>query len=148
MHFTTAISALMTLAGATAGSAPSYGVEMVPVPDGYFESHLGEIGVSISPAVAVRGRLSARAITYVYICLNSNFSGACKNLEVQTNVCYNLIGNYNDAISSIGPNQGTTCRIFFDYGCSGRSIGDIIYPGIYNLADYNFNDVASSVSCT
>ncbi|CZS97805.1 uncharacterized protein RAG0_06712 [Rhynchosporium agropyri] len=147
MQFTTAISALVAVAGLASAATPSYGIEMVPVPEGYFESHLGETGVTLSPAVAVQRRLSSRAITHVYVCINSNFSGACQNVQVNTGGCYNFVGNYNDAISSIGPDQGTTCTIWFDAGCSGRSVGGIINPGIYNLNDYNFNDVASSVRC-
>ncbi|CZT11430.1 uncharacterized protein RCO7_03865 [Rhynchosporium graminicola] len=105
MQFTTAISALVAVAGLASAATPSYGIEMVPVPEGYFESHLGETGVTLSPAVAVQRRLSSRAITHVYVCINSNFSGACQNVQVNTGGCYNFVGNYNDAISSIGPDQ-------------------------------------------
>lgn len=34
-----------------------------------------------------------------------------------------------------------------DVGCGGASLGGIVKPGIYNLADYGFNDRASSYRC-
>ena len=34
-----------------------------------------------------------------------------------------------------------------DYGCSGGSLPGIINPGIYNLADYGWNDRASAIRC-
>ncbi|KAK7911552.1 hypothetical protein PG985_014033 [Apiospora marii] len=87
------------------------------------------------------------AITHLYICINSDFKGACTNLEVNTGGCYNLLGNWNDAVTSLGPDKGTTCTIWQDAGCSGRSLGNIVNPGIYNLADWNFNDIMSSLRC-
>ncbi|KDN65344.1 hypothetical protein CSUB01_09922 [Colletotrichum sublineola] len=49
----------------------------------------------------------------------------------------NLFNGWNDVISSLGPDAGTTCTIW-----AGASIGGIINPGIFNLADsqWNFND--------
>lgn len=33
-----------------------------------------------------------------------------------------------------------------NFGCSGRSLGGIVSPGINNLNDFGFNDIASSIS--
>ncbi|KAK3380996.1 hypothetical protein B0H63DRAFT_450374 [Podospora didyma] len=65
----------------------------------------------------------------------------------QLGVCYNLNAPWNDAVTSLGPDAGITCTIYIDANCSGRSVGGIISPGIWNLSDYGFNDVASSLRC-
>ncbi|KAL8748816.1 MAG: hypothetical protein Q9199_008048 [Rusavskia elegans] len=40
-----------------------------------------------------------------------------------------------------------TNTIRSDVGCQGASLGGIVRPGIFNLADFNFNDRASSYRC-
>ncbi|KZL86570.1 hypothetical protein CI238_05631 [Colletotrichum incanum] len=92
---------------------------------------------------------SLQAITHLYICSDANFSGRCQNLESNTGQCYNLANGFNDVVSSLGPDQGTSCTIWENNGCSGASITNIVSPGIFNLADsnWNFNDRASSYRC-
>ncbi|KAF9871922.1 hypothetical protein CkaCkLH20_10554 [Colletotrichum karsti] len=93
-----------------------------------------------SPGNAEEGSL--QAITHLYICSDANFSGRCQNLESNTGQCYNLGNGFNDVVSSLGPDAGTSCTIWENNGCSGASIVNIVSPGIYNLADsiWNFND--------
>ena len=80
--------------------------------------------------------------------------------------CVGVGSDFNDDVSSFGPDPGLSCNIYSDAGCTGRLTGDVIYPGkslvtsltqksypdessgIYNLADYNNNDAMSSFSCT
>ncbi|KAK1624683.1 hypothetical protein BDP81DRAFT_398319 [Colletotrichum phormii] len=90
-----------------------------------------------------------QAITHLYICSDANFSGRCQNLESNTGQCYNLYNGFNDVVSSLGPDAGTSCTIWEDGGCTGASIVNIVSPGIYNLADsiWNFNDKMSSYRC-
>ncbi|KFY87778.1 hypothetical protein V500_06751 [Pseudogymnoascus sp. VKM F-4518 (FW-2643)] len=145
MKLSLASSVLLALANAVAVPGTSHEAERVPVPEGYFESHIGSVGFTLAPAGSLK--MAARAVTHVYVCINADFKPACQNLSVNTGGCYNLVGNWNDAISSIGPDQGTTCTIWYNAGCSGRSVVNIIYPGIYNLGDFKFNDVASSIKC-
>ncbi|GJC83477.1 hypothetical protein ColLi_06315 [Colletotrichum liriopes] len=85
---------------------------------------------------------SLQAITHLYICSDANFSGRCQNLESNTGQCYTLGNGFNDVVSSLGPDQGTSCTIWENNGCSGTSISNIVSPGIFNLADsnWNFND--------
>ncbi|KAK1997385.1 hypothetical protein LX36DRAFT_681770 [Colletotrichum falcatum] len=90
---------------------------------------------------------SVQAITHLYVCADNNFSGRCENLESNTNQCYNLFNGWNDAISSLGPDAGTSCTIWENYDCSGASISGIVSPGIFALSDWNFNDKASSYKC-
>jgi len=58
----------------------------------------------------------------------------------------NLGNGFNDAISAAGPNTGS-CVLWEHAGCTGRSI-TVRNPGIPNLADVGFNDIASSYRCT
>ncbi|KAK7456722.1 hypothetical protein Landi51_01998 [Colletotrichum acutatum] len=90
---------------------------------------------------------TVQAITHLYICSDANFSGRCQNLESNTGQCSKLypddLGNgFNDVVSSLGPDAGTSCTIWEHAGCTGASIVNIVNPGIYNLADsnWNFND--------
>ncbi|KFY30338.1 hypothetical protein V494_08187 [Pseudogymnoascus sp. VKM F-4513 (FW-928)] len=145
MKISLAISLFVALASAAAVPGTSHEIERIPVPEGFFESHIGDVGFTVEPATPAP--IGARAITHFYACLNADFQPACTNFEVNTGGCYNFNGNWNDAISSIGPDQGTTCILWYDAGCSGRSVVNIINPGIWNLGDFNFNDVASSVRC-
>ncbi|KAL8788717.1 MAG: hypothetical protein Q9213_001531 [Squamulea squamosa] len=87
------------------------------------------------------------AITHLFVCIDKNFGGRCQNLETTTNVCFNLGNGFSDSISSLGPDQGTTCTIYDNQGCSGTSVGGIVSPGINDLSDFGFNDRASSYRC-
>ncbi|KFY15712.1 hypothetical protein V491_05592 [Pseudogymnoascus sp. VKM F-3775] len=145
MKLSLVTSVLVALASAAAVPGATHETERVPVPEGYFESHVGSVGFTVVPSAPVK--MAARAITHFYACINADFKPACQNFEVNTGGCYNFQGNWNDAISSIGPDKGTTCTLWYDSNCSGRSVVNIINPGIWNLGDFNFNDVASSVKC-
>ncbi|TIC99370.1 hypothetical protein CH35J_005089 [Colletotrichum higginsianum] len=100
-------------------------------------------------AVAVGGPLegSLQAITHLYICQNINFGGSCVNVEVSTGVCYNLINGWNDVVSSLGPDAGTSCTLYENAGCTGAALPNIVNPGISNLGERGFNDRASSFRC-
>ncbi|KAK0751451.1 hypothetical protein B0T18DRAFT_402524 [Schizothecium vesticola] len=91
-----------------------------------------------------------RDITHLYICDSSNFQGRCQNLEAERNRCYTLFNNWGDTVSSLGPDWGTTCTIWENNDCQGRSIGGIVSPGITNLDDapWKFNDITSSYKCS
>ncbi|KAJ0165015.1 hypothetical protein CTA2_12596 [Colletotrichum tanaceti] len=98
-----------------------------------------------APPAAVGAPLegSVQAITHLYICSNINFGGDCLNVEVSTGNCYNLNG-WNDIVSSLGPDQGTSCTIYEHNGCSGAFVSNIVHPGISNLGDRGFNDRGKS----
>ncbi|KAK0725984.1 hypothetical protein B0H67DRAFT_144409 [Lasiosphaeris hirsuta] len=107
---------------------------------------LGQQSAEVSE-VAARSNV-ARAITHLFVCDSLNFQGRCENLETETNRCYNLFNNWNDVISSLGPDQGTTCTIYENFDCQGRSVGGIVNPGLFNLNEWNFNDITSSYRCS
>ncbi|KAI4278756.1 MAG: hypothetical protein LQ337_000800 [Flavoplaca oasis] len=70
-------------------------------------------------------RPKSQAVTHVFVCTDSNFKGRCENLESTKQGCYSDI----------------------NAGCSGASLGGIVKPGIFDLANYGFNDRASSYKC-
>ncbi|KAI0435920.1 hypothetical protein F4803DRAFT_264376 [Xylaria telfairii] len=98
---------------------------------------------------ATDGNASIQALTHIYVCVDGGFQGTCRNFEIQTGSCLNFVAPFQDSISSAGPDQGTTCTLYQDTNCGGRSI-TFTYPGIAHLGDpaYNFGDIASSVRCS
>ncbi|KAK5657188.1 hypothetical protein OQA88_3246 [Cercophora sp. LCS_1] len=102
---------------------------------------------SEQPEIAARSNV-ARAITHLFVCDSLNFNGRCENLETETGRCYNLFNGWNDVISSLGPDRGTTCTIYEHFDCQGRSVGGIVNPGLFNLNEWNFNDITSSYRCS
>ena len=44
--------------------------------------------------------------------------------------CVPVGSDFNDDVSSFGPDQGLSCDIFSDAGCTGRETGDVVYPGM------------------
>ncbi|KAL8738259.1 MAG: hypothetical protein Q9181_000939 [Wetmoreana brouardii] len=90
---------------------------------------------------------AAQAITHLYVCIDINFQGRCESLESTRQGCYTLFNGFDNTISSLRPDSGTTCQIYDDPGCAGASINNIVYPGIANLVDYGFNDRTTSYRC-
>ena len=75
--------------------------------------------------------LSKRALTHLYVCTDIDFEGTCQNLLTSTGYCCQLkdtkeaqshklitvildnLGNgFRDTISSLGPDEGTSCTVF------------------------------------
>ncbi|KAI4111071.1 MAG: hypothetical protein LQ339_000799 [Xanthoria mediterranea] len=58
------------------------------------------------------GTLASQAITHLFVCTDADFKGRCQNLENTRGACTNLGNGLSDSISSLGPDQGTTCTIW------------------------------------
>ncbi|KAI0811783.1 hypothetical protein GGR55DRAFT_641775 [Xylaria sp. FL0064] len=86
------------------------------------------------------------AITHVYVCQNAPWVAPCSNEAVNTGVCYNFINGYDNSISSIGPDVGTTCTIYDGTNCGGASFS-FTNPGLSDLTSVGWNDAASSIRC-
>ncbi|KAK5661830.1 hypothetical protein OQA88_9933 [Cercophora sp. LCS_1] len=56
-------------------------------------------------------RKAVAALTHIYICKDINWVN-CSNQEVQTGTCYDTNSEWNDKISSAGPDRGTTCVLY------------------------------------
>ncbi|TFK67861.1 hypothetical protein BDN72DRAFT_858832 [Pluteus cervinus] len=97
----------------------------------------------------------------VYYCTDINWGGDCHLSPPITgeDVCHNIeggVGQFNDQISSFGPDSGLYCIIFNsdnvdrDYNCVFNTNGymaGITSPGYADLRTIGFNDVISSYLC-
>ncbi|KAF8599342.1 hypothetical protein BDV93DRAFT_511741 [Ceratobasidium sp. AG-I] len=90
-----------------------------------------------------------RDVNGVFFCTDADFKGRCVYVRgFSSGQCVGVGSDFNDNVSSFGPDQGMTCTIYSDAGCGGRATGGVIFPGINNLADFNNNDSMSSFSCS
>ncbi|KAF2264225.1 hypothetical protein CC78DRAFT_250932 [Lojkania enalia] len=91
------------------------------------------------------------------ICTDANHGGFCINFGLRAlgiSHCWDFkngggidLTAFNDHLSSIFPHeQGAVWTLYENFGCSGRSLGGIVAPGIDNLQSFGFNDIASSIS--
>ncbi|KAJ7814692.1 hypothetical protein B0H14DRAFT_2603966 [Mycena olivaceomarginata] len=142
MHFTpTALASTLVAAApavigkATAGSAAigaaSAGATAATVA-------IGAAPVSPTPdAALVDG--------HVYICTDANFGGDCTDYGFTNNVCSNLPSEFQDDISSFGPDAGWVCAFYTDTNCSGGIYAGA-NPGFTDIPGW-LNDAFSSYSC-
>ncbi|KAF2641909.1 hypothetical protein P280DRAFT_288047 [Massarina eburnea CBS 473.64] len=84
--------------------------------------------------------------THIYVCLDADFKGTCQNFEVEPGKCYNVTDDWNDKISSGGPDKDTFCAAYQNYECNGKAF-PFTYPGIRDLTRYGYSDVISSYRC-
>ncbi|TFK67857.1 hypothetical protein BDN72DRAFT_898618 [Pluteus cervinus] len=92
----------------------------------------------------------------VYFCTDINWGGTChQSPPIVTGVCHNLLGGvaqFNDQISSFGPDHNVYCTLFRDLDCNTNVGPDgyelVEYPGIADLRIFGFNDVTSSYACS
>ncbi|KAJ7347074.1 hypothetical protein DFH08DRAFT_208777 [Mycena albidolilacea] len=84
----------------------------------------------------------------VFVCTNSGFTGTCSVFRGTSGQCIDFTGDFNDGITSVGPDPGQDCFFFTDLGCTGQQLGPVRSPGISNLvANAGFNDQISSFQC-
>jgi|SRR3569833_84959 len=57
-----------------------------PVPAGFFESHLKDVGIAAAMTPADTS-LRSRDVTHVYVCINVNFQPACENVALNSGAC-------------------------------------------------------------
>ncbi|TFK72120.1 hypothetical protein BDN72DRAFT_855751 [Pluteus cervinus] len=94
---------------------------------------------------------SAFADSEVFYCTDINYGGNCHHSPKITanpaGVCHNMKGDvaqFNDAISSFGPDEDLLCTVF--NLSNGRGV-PVDYPGYADLRTIGFNDVISSYLC-
>ncbi|KAL7271889.1 hypothetical protein RUND412_005331 [Rhizina undulata] len=94
-----------------------------------------------------RPELERRATGGIYICADINWGGKCVYAIQPLRTCIDFGNDWNDIVSSFGPDSGTSCMIFADIGCSNSQMTILSYPGSSNLVDISFNDIMSSFEC-
>ncbi|EPQ57620.1 hypothetical protein GLOTRDRAFT_92602 [Gloeophyllum trabeum ATCC 11539] len=81
-----------------------------------------------------------------YYCTDINWGGNCQYTP-DYGVCVTFGGSdWNDQVSSFGPDQGLECYLYTDWGCTGDVL-PLEYPGAADLRQYSFNDAVSSFAC-
>ncbi|TFK72124.1 hypothetical protein BDN72DRAFT_895104 [Pluteus cervinus] len=98
---------------------------------------------------------SALADSAVFYCTDINWGGNCHHSPPitadQQGVCHNMKGDvaqFNDAISSFGPDGDLSCTVFKDFDCPSTDSGfQIVHPGWADLRTVGLNDVISSYQC-
>ncbi|KAJ6603742.1 hypothetical protein B0H10DRAFT_1703141, partial [Mycena sp. CBHHK59/15] len=75
-----------------------------------------------------------------FVCVDANFGAPCATFHGASGQCVAFSSDFDNVISSFGPDSGQDCFIFVQSGCTGRSDGPIRNPGIPNLATIGFND--------
>ncbi|TFK67856.1 hypothetical protein BDN72DRAFT_73481 [Pluteus cervinus] len=88
----------------------------------------------------------------VYYCTDINWGGSCHQSPPVDGSCHNMQGGvaqYNDQISSFGPDPNLYCIIFRDLDCKFTTGGytSVGYPGVADLRTIGFNDAISSYTC-
>jgi hypothetical protein len=87
MKLSLATSVFFALANAAAVPVATHEITRIPVPEGYFESHLGSVGFTVAPAEPRSPKVAARAITHFYACIDDDFRGKCESFTVNTGEC-------------------------------------------------------------
>ncbi|KAG8733722.1 hypothetical protein FRC12_018784, partial [Ceratobasidium sp. 428] len=81
----------------------------------------------------------------VYYCTDEKFQGNCAYITgFNAGQCVVVGPDFNDKISSFGPDDGMRCTLFSDDNCNGRAVGGVTKPGIPKLSDFDMNDAMSS----
>ncbi|KAG8722362.1 hypothetical protein FRC08_003313 [Ceratobasidium sp. 394] len=85
----------------------------------------------------------------VYFCTDADFKGQCLYVaKFASAQCVNFGNEFNDKVTSFGPDPGLACLLWSAWDCQGSNPGGyFVNPGSKNLTDYKFNDVASSFVC-
>ncbi|KAF8209969.1 hypothetical protein K438DRAFT_1960199 [Mycena galopus ATCC 62051] len=93
---------------------------------------------------------SARAADvdgYVYICTDEDFAGDCDNYGFNSGVCSNFPVEFQNDISSWGPDQGWECIMYTEFNCgTGGETYTGTSPGFSTLPP-GINDALNSVLC-
>ncbi|KAH0611913.1 uncharacterized protein H6S33_009965 [Morchella sextelata] len=92
--------------------------------------------------------LAKRTVGGIYLCDDINWGGNCGYAVQPLYTCINMGSDWNDKISSFGPDSGTTCLLFRNSGCSqGQFFEKISNPGSADLRTIGINDQISSFQC-
>lgn len=101
---------------------------------------------------ADKSTVATRALSGgVYMCKDINWGGQCQYLSlngVNDGTCLGLGNNFDDQVSSFGPDPGLRCTLYSSWACNdGWTVTSVTNPGIRDLSVYGFNDVMSGFRC-
>ncbi|KAJ7157309.1 hypothetical protein C8R46DRAFT_1114089, partial [Mycena filopes] len=72
------------------------------------------LAAALAGAAAPAGPSTDSALVdgHVFICTDINFGGDCTNYGFFNNVCSTFTGEFQDDISSFGPDKGWSCTLY------------------------------------
>ncbi|KAI5816156.1 hypothetical protein BZA77DRAFT_369136 [Pyronema omphalodes] len=82
----------------------------------------------------------------VYYCEDAFWGATCIYNIYNLAKCHNVPSEFNDKISSFGPDDGTFCFVYEHENCKGAS-KLLEYPGSDYLSEFGFNDRISAFAC-
>ncbi|KAI4843165.1 hypothetical protein E4T44_06892 [Aureobasidium sp. EXF-8845] len=89
----------------------------------------------------------ARDAGDVYICTGANFTGHCTYFKQALDTCVILPAPLSKNVTSFGPDEGAKC-LLMQGSCNDRQpYRDASYPGIADLRNVTFDDMATSFIC-
>ncbi|KAJ7152432.1 hypothetical protein C8R46DRAFT_1228661 [Mycena filopes] len=105
------------------------------------------LAAALAVAAAPAGASTDSALVdgHVFICTDANFAGDCTNYGFFADQCSNFPGEFQDDISSFGPDAGWSCTMYTDANCNGDTYTGT-NPGFGTLPAF-LNDAFSSVRC-
>jgi len=116
-----------------------------------FEAAMAEYDAS-HPVSEADTDLSKRAVgAGVFYCRNDRWKGGCHRQYFIDGVCQGVPKEWNDQISSLGPDASVKdrdwgCDVFTEGNCQGQRFL-IFYPGSDIMSAHNMNDKVSSIKC-
>ncbi|KAI5207326.1 hypothetical protein E4T42_06067 [Aureobasidium subglaciale] len=84
----------------------------------------------------------------VYACTGANFTDVCAWFRQPFNSCVDFPTELSKQVSSFGPDPGADCMLMQGH-CNDTMFyrGNIKYPGIFDLANVTFDNIATSFIC-
>ncbi|CAI6340773.1 unnamed protein product [Periconia digitata] len=98
-------------------------------------------GVALAaPAPISASNVEKRAEPSILACNDRNFSGYCQTISSPASECDKwLVGDFDDQISSVRPDENSFCYFFVDRDCS--TDGDFFHVGYPGVADLSVTPV-------
>ncbi|KAH8591334.1 hypothetical protein B0O99DRAFT_675296 [Bisporella sp. PMI_857] len=100
-----------------------------------------------TPAVDARSLEERNDLMYFTVFSDVNWSGRQEALLTGTGICKNLYNGWGGTISSVAPTSGYSCCMYSAQQCNGQTLCGIVAPGIADLRNYGFNDLANAYAC-
>ncbi|KAJ7481546.1 hypothetical protein FB451DRAFT_1394195 [Mycena latifolia] len=106
---------------------------------------LKKSSLMIAAMLSVSIHFQAASALGAYFCNDVDWSNDCVHWTgLGSGDCYTLDAGHQDAVSSFGPDSGTTCKLYSDYDCTSSSV-TLNYPGSSDLRNLNY---PSDYHCT
>ncbi|KAF2090035.1 hypothetical protein K490DRAFT_62909 [Saccharata proteae CBS 121410] len=89
----------------------------------------------------------------IWACSDVDWAGNCRKLVAPYGNEYcNTLGDLDEVVSSVGPDQGISCNFYdngacLDMGIPGADMIELTWPGVANLVEMGWNDKILAYNC-